>query len=271
MKRILSADFFELRKSKTVFILPAVAVLLGFLMPMLYYGIVVLFRQLGKVESLADSSFLAVTALMEVLDGRTVFVSGLPLSQGFGLVMVAMIGFRAVRAFGTGIYRNKIIANVPRSAIYLSQSLICLILSLVSAAIYILVMALTTRLTFGRIELSSHEILVITLLSLGIYLVYTAIPVYAAFLTRSVPLTILIAILTPVLGQMIVSFAAAALMSAPEAVTNWISILPSVQSMYLQSPNIPDRLIWISMISDVVIAAALTVAGVLQFRRADLK
>lgn len=271
MKRVLSADFFELRKSKTIFILPAVAALLGFMMPMLFYGIVVLFRQLGKVESIADSSFSALTALLEVLDGRTVFVSGLPLSQGFGLVMVAMIAFRAVRAFGTGIYRNKIIANVPRSAIYLSQSLICLILSLVSAAIYILVMALTSRITFGWIELSSHEILVITLLSLGIYLVYTAIPVFTAFVTRSVPLTIVIAILTPVLGQMIVSFAAAALMNAPESVANWISILPSVQSMYLQSPNIPDRLLWIAMISDVLIASALTAAGILKFKRADLK
>ena len=134
--------------------------------------------------------------------------------------MAAMIGFRAVRAFGTGIYRNKIIANVPRSAIYLSQSLICLILSLVSAAISLLVMALTTRLTFGRIELSSHESRVITLLSLGIYLVYTAIPVYAAFLTRSVPLTILIAILTPVLGQMLVSFAAGVTEAFSAAVAN---------------------------------------------------
>lgn len=271
MKRVLSADFFELRKSKMVFILPVVAVLLGFFMPMLYYGIVVLMRQLGKMESIADSNFTAVTALLDALNARTVFVSGLPLSQGFGLVMIAMIGFRAVRPFGTGIYRNKVIAYVPRGAIYLSQSLISLILSLVSAAIYILVMALASRITFGTLDLSAHEVLVITLLSFGIYLVYTAIPVYAAFLTRSVPLTILIAILTPVLGQMIVSFAAAALMTAPEAVTNWISILPSVQSMYLQSPNIPDRLIWISMISDVVIAATLTVAGVLQFRRADLK
>ncbi len=271
MKRVLRADFFELRKSKLSFVLPIVSVLLGLMMPLMYFGIVKLFEFVSDMEALQDESSIAsLKAMISMFTGRVVFLSSLPMSQGAGLLIAAIVGFRAVRPFGTGVYRNKVIAQIPRSAIYLSQSLYSLLLTMVSAALYALALAFMTRIAFGPLDFTGREILVMTLLLFGIYLAYTAIPVFTAFLTRSVPLTILVSLLMPILGQTIVSFASPALMNAPEAVMNALSILPSVQGIYLSGANPSDTVLTISLISDVVIAAGLTALGIVRFKRTDL-
>ena len=254
-----------------VFILPAAAVLLGFFTPMMYFGLREMFRYLSGLEMFQDQASLAQSAaIFETLDAKTVFLTSLPLSQGIGLVIAAMIGFRAARPFGTGIYRNKIIAQIKREEIYLSQSLFCLILSMVSAALFTLTAALTSRMTFGSLGMSGREYLTVALLSFGIYLVYTAIPVFAAFLTRSVPLTLVISMLLPVIMQLVVSLAAAALMSAPKIVTDLFAILPSVQNVYMTSAEASDTTLVISIVSDVVITALLTVIGIIRFKKTDM-
>ena len=271
MKRVLSADCFEFRKSKMTYILPSVSVLLGILMPLMYYGIYALFKYLGSLDIMeGQTPFASLNALLETLNAKTVFLSVLPISQGIGLVITAMIGFRAVRPFGTGVYRNKVIAQVPRGAIYLSQSLYCLILTMVSAVLYALTAALSSSLTFGSLDLSGREVLVIALLSIGIYLVYTAIPVFVAFLTRSVPLTLIVSILLPVLSQTVVSLVSTALMSAPKSVLNAIAVLPAFQNAYLMVAEASDTVLLISLASDVAIAALLTVTGILRFRKRDV-
>lgn len=271
MKRVLKADLFELSRSKTVFILPGTAVLLGFLIPLMYYGITVMFDYLESFPGMDMESFKSASALMKMFNAKTVFLSVLPLSQGFGLVLTAMLGFRAVRPFGTGVYRNKIIAQVPRGSVYLSQSVCCFILAAVSASIYTLAAALASRLTFGEIGLTGREILFIALLSFGIYLVYTAISVFTAFATRNVAVTLIITILLPVLGQTLISILSPTIASMPDSVVKALSVLPSVQSLYMMSPQVPDSVLTISVIADVLETALLTVWGILRFRKTDLK
>ena len=270
MKRVLRADFFELRKSKTVWMLPLIAVLMGFLLPMMYYGIVVLFDKISELPGLESDSMASLKVMMNTLTAKTVFYSCLPFSQGFGFVMAAILGFRAVRPFGTGIYRNKVIAQIPRGSIYLSQLLYCELLAMVSVCIFTVVTALMTRMTFGPLELSGRAIWVLALLSFGIYLVYTAICVFAAFLTRSILPTILIGILTPVLAQTVFSLTATALSGASDVLKNLMSVLPSIQSTYMADPQTPDKILWISIVSDAAITAILTLIGVFRFKRTDL-
>ena len=271
MKRVLAADFFELRKSKMVFILPVAAILLGFFTPMMYFGLREMFRYLCSLEMFRDQvSLTSSAAMFEALDAKTVFLSALPLSQGIGLIIAAMIGFRAVRPFSTGIYRNKIIAQIKREEIYLSQSLLCLILSMVSASLFTLTAALTSRMTFGSLCMTGREYLTVALLSFGVYLVYTAIPVFIAFLTRSVPLTLVISMVLPVIMQLVVSLAATALMSAPKIVTDLFAVLPSVQNVYMTAAQASDTTLVISMVSDVAITALLTVIGILRFKKTDM-
>ena len=272
MSKVLRADFFELRKSKIIYLLPVGAVLLGMLMPLMYYGIKVLFAYIGNLEMLKDDPTMqSLIGALGILDAKSVFISALPLSQGFGLVLIAIIGFRAARPFTTGIYRNKVIAAIPRSAIYLSEFLICLLLSVVGAALYTVSAALTSRLTFGTLNLTENEILTIALITFGIYLVYTAIPVFTAFLTRSTPLTIVVAILLPILMSVAVSIAGTVMLSAPDSVLYYIlSAFPSFQSV-LMSGGASGTALAIALTADVVWTVLLTVFGILNFRKTDMK
>ena len=276
MKNVLRADFFELRKSKMVFLLPIFAVLLGFLMPLMYYGIKALFEYIAGMEAVKDNpSIQSMVGALGILDARTVFASTLPLSQGFGLMLTAMIGFRAARPFGTGVYRNKVIVGTRRSAIYLSQSLICLLLSIAGAAIYTLSAALMSRLTFGPLDLSGREILCIAALTFGVYLVYTAIPVFTAFFSRSVPLTLIVSMVLPILTQTVISLVTPVISftqkSVPEAFLYIMSAFPSFQGVIMTSSGIPTAVLLIALIADIVWAALLTLFGVLRFRKADIK
>ena len=271
MKRVFAADFFEFRKSKMTYILPLVSVLLGFFLPMLYYSLSSVLNNLGTLDILQDqNSLTAVNALLDSLNAREVFLSVLPLSQGVGFIAAAMIGYRAVRQFGNGVYRNKVIAQVPRAAIYLSQSFYSFILMIVSATLYTLTAALTSRLAFGELILTKHEILVVTLLSLGIYIVYTAVPIFVAFYTRTVPLTILISLLEPILTQTIVSFINTALLSVPKVFIELLAILPSFQNMYLMSATASNKVLAISLASDCLIVAVLTAFGIIRFKKSDI-
>ena len=271
MKRVFKADLFDLRKSRSTYILLLGAVLLGFLLPMMYYGIVVLLKSLSELESIKDNPMMAsLYGMIDALDGRTAFFSSLPLSQGFGLMLTPMIGDRAVRPFGTGVYRNKVITRIPRASIYLSQFLICLMLSMVSTALYTVVAAFTSRFAFGELTLTGREILVVALLSIGIYLVYTAIPVFIAFLTRSTPLTLIISPVLPILMQTVISLVSPALINAPEAVLSVLAVVPSFQTIYLASATATNAVLIVSLSADVVIAVLLTVFGILRFKRADM-
>ncbi len=271
MKKVLKADFFDLCKSKMIRILPIGAVLLGFLMPLMYYGIKVMFEYLATLEPLKNNSSMSMMngLLNQTLNARTVFISSLPLSQGFGLMLTAMVGFRVARPFTTGVYRNKVIVGIDRTAIYLSQSLICLLLSIGGALIYTLAAAGMSSLTFGPLELSGKEVLGIAVLSFGIYLVYTAIPVFIAFTTRSTPLTLIVSMVLPILMQTAISLISPAMLNAPDVLIYALAVLPSFQGVMMSSAD--GTVLLIAIASDLLIAALLTLFGILRFRKADMK
>ena len=146
-----------------------------------------------------------------------------------------------------------------------------LLISMPSMIIYTCSTALASYLMFGDLGLDSRNIAVIAVLSIGIYLVYTAFPVLIAFLTRSLPLTLIITILFPMVIQGIVSVAGAALINAPDWLINAFAILPSFQILGLQSASATDAMLTVAAVSDVILAALFTVFGILKFCKADLK
>ncbi|MCR4594462.1 MAG: hypothetical protein K5761_05355 [Clostridiales bacterium] len=271
MKRVMAADFFEVRKSKLTYLIMGVSFLLGILLPMMYYALSAILNNLGTLDILqGQDAFTAVNALIDALNAKEVFLSVLPLSQGVGFMTAAAIGFKAVHPFGTGIYRNKIIAQIPRASIYLSQSFFCLILMMLSAVIFTFTAAVTSHLAFDGLELAHDEIVIIAVLSAGIYLVYTAIPVFVAFYSRSVPATIIVSMLVPILTQTIVALVSTALNSAPKIFTEILAVLPAFQNVYLMHAQATDKVLIISAVSDVVITAGLTALGILHFKKADI-
>ena len=272
MKRVLKADLFELRRSKAVYMLPLGAVLLGLFLPLMYFGLAKLFDHLAGMESLQnDPTFAAAAEMLGVLDAKTVFRSVLPLSQGFGLILAPVLGFRAVRPFSTGVYRNKLIAGCPRGAVYLSQTFICILLALFSGALYTLTAALACRVSFGTLGLTPREIWCIAALSFGVYLVYAVLPVFIAFLTRSIPLTIIVSMALPILMQTVISLISPALINAGDTVIKLLSLLPSFQSLFASTSAVSDPVLAVSLAADLVWAVALTAIGIAVFKKSDVK
>ena len=274
MNNLLSADLFALRKSKILLVLLIVAAGTGLLLPAMYYGILKLFDWTIAVTSEAgvdlEESVEGIGSLMNMLNGKMVFLSVLPLSQGFGIVLPAMIGLHSARPFGSGIIRNKIIGGFDRKSIYGSQLITSFLLSIPSFLLYTGFAALATMATFGEIGLTADEWISLLLLSLGIYTAYTAISVFAAFFTRSVPLTLLFCILLPLFASFVTTFIQPALMSAPEAVRDLIMVLPSYQSLVLTVGAEDWLLFGIALGADAVLAILFTCLGMLRFKHTDL-
>ena len=275
MKRVLSADFFEFRKSNLFYIVPIIAVVLGFILPMLYFGLFALLNYLSGFEQLKtnpefSAALSSLDSILTVLNAKSVFLSTLPMSQGFGVVIIGIMGFKAVRPFGTGIYRNKIIAKIPRGQIYVSESVVCVVAAEVSMIIYTVTSALTSLLAFGKMEIIGREILTVCVLSVSVYMFYTAVAVYTAFFSRSVPLTLVISILLPVLTQTIISFVSPVIMSAPEVTAYIMTALPSFQCIYMASANAPDAVLIIAPLADILWTVLLTAAGAAHFRKKDI-
>ena len=271
MRKCLKADFFELFKSKYLLLVLGIAAGLGVFLPAMYLGLIEGVKYLGSLDFMKeDPTFGALIGTFDVFNGKTVFLTSLPFTQGFGLVLTAMLGFKAVRPFGTGVYRNKVIAGVPRAGIYLSQSVICLIVSMLSMAVYTCTVALAARLMFGDLGLDGRGFAVVFILSFGIYLVYTAIPVFIAFLSRSTPLTLIVSILLPVLAQTLMSIVGAALMSAPKAVVAAIAAVPSIQVLFLQTGQADDAVLIVALVADILWTALFTCIGIARFRKTDM-
>ncbi|MBQ3934357.1 MAG: hypothetical protein II715_00935 [Clostridia bacterium] len=277
MKNLLRADFFAMRKSKSVYILFGAAVLTGFLLPLLFFAILKGFGAIldsGVLEAAGDSASQAISAMQSMivlLNGHYVFLTCIPMTQGFGLILTAMVAAANARPFATGIYRNKIISGCGRPSIYLSRTLISYLVSLPSAFLFLGVTAGACRLMFGSLDLSGEEWTSILLFTFGIYTAYTAICVFTAFLTRSVPVSLMVAILLPILMNLVLSFLAPALSNYADWTRYLLYVLPSMQIMFITGGADYSALLAIVPAADVVIAALLTFFGILRFRSQDLK
>ena len=94
--------------------------------------------------------------------------------------------------------------------------------------------------------------------------------VFAAFFTKSVPLTLLFCIMLPLFASFVATFLQPALMSAPEIVRDLVMALPSYQSIVLTVGAEDWMLFAIALGADAVLALLFTGLGLLRFRRTDL-
>lgn len=99
----------------------------------------------------------------------------------------------------------------------------------------------------------------------------TAIPVFSAFLTRSVPLTLVISMVLPILMQTVIQLVSPMMISAPDAILYILAMFPSFQGIYMTSSDPATAILLIALAADIVWAALLTVIGILRFKKADVK
>ena len=272
MKELLSADLFNLRRGKAMYLLFAGAVLAGILMPLMYYGLIEFVKLLEQADpSQFGDMMVPLTSILEYMDSDLVFKSVLPLNEGYGLIICGVVCFYNCRQFANGIIRNKIIAGKKRSAVYLSMLITSQILALSAALIYSAVCAVATVALFGALKMSAGEIVSLFVVSVLMYAVYAAITVMIVFLLKSVPLSLVVSIVFPIIVGTIFQLVASVAQALPEKILPVCAVFPTFAQTLLVGDIKSSGIVPVFTVAVVAWVVLFTVIGILRFRRSDIR
>ena len=278
MKKLLSADLYALRRGKLFWILLAGAAVFGFLLPgtylFMFKMIDLLTEQTGdlfKSEELASLNGV-MNMLKNMMNSDAVLISAVPFTSGYGLFVTGAVAYYASRQFSTGIIRNKIIAGHGRTSVFFSVFLSSLMLALPAVIVNLVATAGASVLMFGKFQtFGSAELARIFAVTVTIYVVYTAVPVCAAFTFKSVPLTIILSIVMPTALGALLSLASAVAGSMPKLIMYVLCAFPSFQTAALSYIGNSNSFFITAVVSDAVITAALLFGFCRLFKRSDVK
>ncbi len=265
MKGLLKADFYTLYKSKLTLILLGICIGLPLITVFMYLGIKVLIES----KILSDSGLEGLT----LFTGRTIMFSNFALSSNVGLFIPIFAGILTVSDIRNGTVRSKVLLGESRQKIYFSHltvsTVFCVVMSLVSFAILTLGSALFFE--YGA-EWNAEEVgnffrcLIIGLLAF----VYAAsLSVFFSLVTKSMPLTIVLTVLTCI-GLGIVSSLSSLI---PDDRFKYLFyLIPTYASTTVASTGmISTEAFWFGLASFLVFIAGHTVAGIILFKKSDLK
>ena len=278
MKKLLSADLYALRRGRLFWVLLAGAAVFGFLLPgtyiLMFKMLDVLTKQTGdlfKSEELASLNKV-MNMMKSMMNTDNVMLSAIPFTSGYGLFVTGAAAFYASRQFSTGIIRNKIIAGNGRAAVFFSMFLSSLALALPAVIVNLAATAGASFLMFGEFEkFGAPELARIFAVTIMIYVVYTAIPLCVAFTLKSVPFTIILSIVMPIVLGALLSLAAAAAASLPDFIMYFLCALPSFQTAALSAIGNSNAFFITAVVADAVITAALLFGFCKLFKRSDVK
>ncbi len=276
MTNILKADLFNLRRGKAIYLLLIGAVISGILLPLLYYGMFEFLKLLQNSESLLEIEEMqkmlsSLSGLTSIINADRIFATVIPIAEGYGLVICGAACFYNARQFSNGVIRNKLIAGKSRSGIYLSMLLTSSIMAVSAALLHLVVAALFSRLLFGAFDMAFGDLVLIIVITLVIYAVYSAIATFVAFTVKNVPASLVICIILPTVVNMILSFLGTLASTLPDFVLSLCAVLPTMQSILVMNGVPGSRILLVSFIADFVWIAVLTVIGILRFKKSDIK
>lgn len=278
MKKLLSADLYALRRGKLFWVLLAGAAVFGFLLPGTYLFMFkmmdLLTEQTGdlfKTEELASLNGV-MNMLKNMMNSDAVVLSAIPFSSGYGLFVTGAVAFFTSRQFSAGIIRNKIIAGHGRAAVFFSTFLSSLALSLPAVIVNLAATAGASVLMFGKFQtFGTAELARVFAVTVMIYVVYTAVPLCAAFTFKSVPLTIILSIVMPIALGALLSLASAAAASMPKLIMYFLCVFPSFQTTALSYIGKSNTSFITAVVADAVITAAALLGFCRLFKRSDVK
>lgn len=190
MRRLLAADFYSLRKSKLALVITIVAIVLPFLMVMLYLGLQALINAVRSEPTQGlPFSFTA----------RSLISGSFSISGDMGLILPIFTGILAGADLVNGTLRNKVIIGHSKTKIYFSHLFTTIVFHLFIAVVYALCTAGFSLIFFKYgVEITSEEIkniiyFVVTGL-LGYVFSATVISAFALFFKNPAP-TILITVI----------------------------------------------------------------------------
>lgn len=276
MNRLLSADFYNVRKSNVTKLLLIGAFVSGILMPLFFYGILGFLKLVGNNADFLDIEEMrpmleSINGITAYLTAENIFMMVLPISEGFGLIICGAICYYNAQQFSNGIIRNKIIEGQPRSRIYISMLITSVVLATVSALLYLLTAAGMSRLCFGAFEMDASHFFTIILISTMIYMAYASIQTFAAFSTKSVPFSMIICILLPIVTNTVFSIMGTFVATMPEEILPLCAIFPTFQLILIVNKLSTTGVVIVAIISDVILTALIALLGILKFKHTDVK
>ena len=241
-------------------------------------------------------AFIAKEGIWETADGLW-FVGGMYIPVVLSVFISLFIGTE----FSEGTIRNKLIAGHTRTAIYLSDFLLCTAVSLFYHIVYIAVLFGSGSLVLKTWETSMKELAVMTALSLAAVIALSSVFTMLAMLIHNRSAGAVTAMLAA-MAMLIVAMTVYARLSAPEYIENAfqmsidgeivpsapipnprfltgvkrdvyrhiLNLIPTGQMLQFGSLAYSAEMLYLPLYSAIV-AAACTGTGLTVFRRKDIR
>ncbi len=259
MLNLLKADFYRLLKSKSVYILLILSVLLC----LFTLGMNAVVNLITKELEMEGETLLSIS-------GKSVMFSGFALTNNTGLLITIFAGIITITDIRHGTIRNKVLFGENRTKIYLSHFIVSLTMCVVMALISFAVLAIGSSILFGYGEafnaLEFFKSLLIGILS---FILVASISTFLALITKSMPLTIILTIVICI-GLMILCSIS---MMLPTDKYNFLFyVVPTYGTMLVsQGIDLSKEVFFSGLCSLLFFIGINTASGIILFNKIDLK
>jgi|SRR5690554_316649 len=260
MINLLKAEFTKIRKEKTFLISLVIVIVASILISFLYLGL----------ELMVNNQAIEEIPLIE-FTGKGIFLGSFSPTQNVGIIIPIVLSMIITREFSYGTIRNKVISGHNKITIFLSITIVNLIIGLFLFLVNILSSLLFGSLIMGYgTAFTANEILfILKTIGLGL-LIYSSIVMFTiliAMTVKSLGPTLIIVILSLLFLGLIGSLNQ--IPGVPNSIEIFISIIPSYQLINLANMN--TDLVLKSTIMAIVLNVVFVALGIYIFNKQDLK
>jgi ABC-2 type transport system permease protein len=259
MLNLLKADFYRLLKSKSIYVL-------------LILSVVLCIFSLGVnfVVNLVTKELDIDAEMPLVISGKAVMFSGFALTNNTGLLITIFSGIITITDVRHGTIRNKVLFGENRTKIYLSHFIVSLTMCVVMSLLSFAVLAIGSSILFGYGEafngLEFFKSLLIGILS---FVLVASISTFLALITKSMPLTIILTIVV-CLGLMLIC--SISLMLPTNKYNFLFYVVPTYGTMLVsQGIDLSLKVFLTGLCSLIFFIGLNTICGIILFNKIDLK
>ena len=267
MSNLLKADLYALLKNKMTYILLGICAGLSLLTVGIYFALN------GMFDALVAEEEDVIMGMTTLINARNVMFSNFSLTNNGGLIIPIFAGLIVMTDIRSGTVRNKIIFGKSRMEIYFSHLIVATLLCVAATVISLAVMAGGSLLLFDYgVPFDEAEAAnLVRCLTAGILtFVYVAsVATFFALVTKSTPLTVILTLAVCMGLGLLCSL----LTLVPDNDYKFLLqyIPTNVTTTITAYGTLPVDEFCRGVGSYLFFIAANTVAGVLIFKKADLK
>lgn len=262
MNKLLKADFYALIKSKMLYILIAICIILPIISMALLKGIDTILQD--------EESFALGLSLTT---GRRIILSNFNISSNVGLLVPIFAGIFTMSDVRHGTLRNKVTTGKSRTKIYFSHLIVSITFSLAMVLISILISLLGSLILFKYgYPLDKNEAFTLVRCFITGFLTFAFIATLTTFLalgTKSLPMTIIFTVVITFALNLISGFYG----MVPEKYSYIFYFIPTFSNYLVVSypEDLSVKVFFFGLISLLIFSSINTIFGLLLFKKKDLK